>query len=160
MLYWTLPINGNAVYTCGKKLCQCASIPDNAVLTQIRKENVGLRVTQMCWFRVLLFPLHVGAHCSKEESHNPCNSTSQDVTDVLCQMLAHSKILAFWNLLIKVALLWGINPTQKCVDAHKHQTYSYLFLITCVFKHAKLSVLLFPFKCIYLKIWLSIRKRK
>lgn len=79
----------------GKKPCQCASIPDNVLLTQLRKENVSLRVTQIWWFRVLLFPLHVGAHCSKEESHNPCNCTSLDVTDVLCQMLGHSTILAF-----------------------------------------------------------------
>lgn len=158
MFYWTLPINGNALYTCGKKLWQHASIPDNVLLTQPRKENVRLRVTQMWWFRVLLFPLHVGTHCSKEEFHNTCNCISQDVTDVLCQMMGHGKILDFCALF--VAFLWEINPTQKCEDAHEHQTYSYLLLIMYVFKHAKLSVLLFPFKCIYLKIWLSIRKGK
>lgn len=160
MLYWTLPINGHAVYPCGKKLCQCASIPDNLLPTQLRKENVGLRVTQMWWLGCC-FSLHLLEPIVPRRSPTTLATALRRMW-LMCfaKLWDAAKILAFWNLLIKVALLGGINPTQKCGGAHKHQTYSYLFLITYVFKHAKLSVLLFPFQCIYLKIWLSIRKGK
>lgn len=55
------------------------------LLTQPRKENVGPIATPIAnvVFRVLLFLPHVGVDGSKEESHNPCNCTSHEVTDAL-----------------------------------------------------------------------------
>lgn len=124
-----------------------------------QKRKCGPSSNSNAVFRVLLFSLHVRANGSKRESHKSFNHTWHDVTDVL-QDIGHSKILAFWNLRIKLVFLGGINLTQNCVGAHKQQTYSYLLLITCVFKHAKLSALLFPFNWVYFKIWLSISKVK